>query len=60
MNYIPQEPFIPSPTVSAFQPGPLPIHFYALRILAGIFLAALLTERRFRARGALPGSRTRF
>lgn len=55
MNHIPRDSFIPSPTVSAFQLGPLTIHFYALCILAGIFVAALLTERRFRARGARPG-----
>lgn len=46
---------IPSPTVSAFTLGPFLIHFYALTILAGIILAAYLTERRFVARGAAKG-----
>ncbi|MEO5314414.1 prolipoprotein diacylglyceryl transferase [Pseudarthrobacter sp. CC12] len=43
--------FIPSPTVSAAQVGPLTIRFYALCILAGIVIGAWLTARRFRARG---------
>ncbi|MGA8045729.1 MAG: prolipoprotein diacylglyceryl transferase [Dermatophilaceae bacterium] len=46
---------IPSPTVSAFQVGPLTIHAYALCILAGIFLAIWLTQRRLEARGGEPG-----
>ncbi|WP_442853315.1 prolipoprotein diacylglyceryl transferase [Arthrobacter sp. H14] len=48
--------YIPSPTVSAFQLGPVMIHFYALCILAGIALATYLTERRFVARDAAPGT----
>lgn len=43
--------FIPSPTVSAVEIGPLTIRFYALCILAGIVIGAWLTARRFRARG---------
>ena len=45
------ELFFPSPTVSAFQLGPLTIRFYALAILAGIVFGAWLTARRLRARG---------
>ncbi|MBT2596407.1 prolipoprotein diacylglyceryl transferase [Arthrobacter sp. ISL-72] len=43
--------FIPSPTVSAFEIGPLTIRFYALCILAGIVIGAWLAARRLRARG---------
>ncbi|WP_346927294.1 prolipoprotein diacylglyceryl transferase [uncultured Arthrobacter sp.] len=43
--------FIPSPTVSALELGPLTVRFYALCILAGIVLGAWLTARRLRARG---------
>ncbi len=43
--------YIPSPTVSAFEIGPLTIRFYALCILAGIVLGTWLTARRLRARG---------
>lgn len=43
--------FIPSPTVSAFELGPLTIRFYALCIVAGIVLGTWLTARRLRARG---------
>ena len=46
---------IPSPTVGAFQVGPLTIHAYALCILAGIFLAIWVTQRRLEARGGEPG-----
>lgn len=48
--------YIPSPTLSSFSLGPVMIHFYALCILAGIALATYLTERRFVARGAAPGT----
>ncbi|MET4901726.1 prolipoprotein diacylglyceryl transferase [Paenarthrobacter sp. CC6] len=47
----PTEFFIPSPTVSALQLGPLTIRFYALCILAGIIFGVWLTARRLRARG---------
>ncbi|MCT9627236.1 prolipoprotein diacylglyceryl transferase [Pseudarthrobacter equi] len=43
--------FIPSPTVSAFELGPLTLRFYALCIVAGIVLGSWLTARRLRARG---------
>ncbi|MFY9633293.1 MAG: prolipoprotein diacylglyceryl transferase [Cellulosimicrobium cellulans] len=48
---VPMEFFIPSPTISALELGPLTIRFYALAILAGIALGAWLTARRLRARG---------
>lgn len=35
--------------------GPLTIHTYALCLLAGIAAAAWITDRRLRARGAVPG-----
>ncbi|MCQ9164162.1 prolipoprotein diacylglyceryl transferase [Arthrobacter sp. STN4] len=47
---------IPSPTVSAFQLGPLTIRFYALCILAGIVIAVWLASRRLTARGGRPGA----
>jgi prolipoprotein diacylglyceryl transferase len=42
---------IPSPTVSVFKIGPLPVHLYALCIVAGILFALWLTDRRWQARG---------
>jgi prolipoprotein diacylglyceryl transferase len=45
------EAAIPSPTVSVIKLGPLPIHIYALCIVAGIVAALYLTDRRWRARG---------
>ncbi|WP_299168134.1 prolipoprotein diacylglyceryl transferase [uncultured Arthrobacter sp.] len=47
--------YIPSPTVSALQVGPLSIAFYAVCILAGIVVATWLTDRRLVARGGEPG-----
>jgi prolipoprotein diacylglyceryl transferase len=38
--------FIPSPTISYFNLGPLQIHFYALWILTGIVLAVIISGRR--------------
>ncbi|MGY4544469.1 prolipoprotein diacylglyceryl transferase [Arthrobacter sp. UYNi723] len=43
--------FIPSPTVSALELGPLTVRFYALCILAGIVFGTWLTARRLRERG---------
>ncbi len=43
---------IPSPPISSFQIGPLTIHFYALCILAGIVVAAFITNHRLTKRGA--------
>jgi prolipoprotein diacylglyceryl transferase len=45
---------IPSPSVSYIDLGPLRVHFYALCIIAGIIVAALLTNRRLTRRGAEP------
>ncbi|WP_431805268.1 prolipoprotein diacylglyceryl transferase [Microbacterium sp. bgisy203] len=45
---------IPSPPISSFQIGPLTIHFYALCILAGIVVAAIMTNSRLTKRGAEP------
>jgi prolipoprotein diacylglyceryl transferase len=42
---------IPSPTVSVIHLGPLPIHIYALCIVAGIIAALAISDRRWRARG---------
>ncbi|MDR3070112.1 MAG: prolipoprotein diacylglyceryl transferase, partial [Propionibacteriaceae bacterium] len=43
--------FIPSPSISGFQLGPLNIHFYAVCILLGIFAAWGLGVKRWTARG---------
>ncbi|WP_292835882.1 prolipoprotein diacylglyceryl transferase [Microbacterium sp.] len=45
---------IPSPGISSFPLGPFTIHFYALCILAGIVVAAIMTNRRLTARGGEP------
>ncbi len=42
---------IPSPTVSVIHLGPVPIHIYALCIIAGILVAVWLSDRRWKARG---------
>jgi prolipoprotein diacylglyceryltransferase len=47
---------IPSPTTSVWHLGPVPIRAYALCILAGIVVAALIMERRLRARGVAKGT----
>jgi prolipoprotein diacylglyceryl transferase len=46
---------IPSPTVSVIRVGPLPVHLYALCIVAGILIALSVTDRRWRARGGTAG-----
>jgi prolipoprotein diacylglyceryl transferase len=43
---------IPSPTTSVWEFGPVPIRAYALFIVAGIIVAAVVTEYRLRQRGA--------
>jgi prolipoprotein diacylglyceryl transferase len=48
------EASIPSPTYSVIHLGPLPIHIYALCIVAGIFAALYITHRRWTARGGRP------
>lgn len=46
---------IPSPTVSVWHLGPVPIRAYAMCILAGIVVAVWLTQRRLAVRGAAAG-----
>ncbi|TPG17366.1 prolipoprotein diacylglyceryl transferase [Pedococcus bigeumensis] len=46
---------IPSPSQGVWHLGPVPIRAYALCILAGIAVAVLITDRRWRARGGPPG-----
>ncbi len=43
--------FIPSPSISSFQIGPLTLHIYALCLIAGIIAAWTIGLRRWRARG---------
>lgn len=43
--------FIPSPSISYFQVGPLTIHIYALCLITGIVAAWMIGVRRWRARG---------
>ena len=43
--------FIPSPSISSFQIGPLTIHFYALCLITGIIAAWIIGLRRWKARG---------
>ena len=43
--------FIPSPSISYFQLGPVTIHIYALCLLAGIAAAWVIGSRRWQARG---------
>ncbi|WP_298742419.1 prolipoprotein diacylglyceryl transferase [uncultured Microbacterium sp.] len=45
---------LPSPSISSFALGPFTIYFYALCILAGIVVAAIMTNRRLTKRGAEP------
>ncbi|CAL9399309.1 Phosphatidylglycerol--prolipoprotein diacylglyceryl transferase [Nocardiopsis dassonvillei] len=47
---------IPSPQVNSIPIGPLEIHFYALCILAGVIVAVLWSERRWKAMGGEPGT----
>jgi prolipoprotein diacylglyceryl transferase len=46
---------IPSPTQAVWYLGPLPIRAYALCIIAGIVLCVWIGDRRWVARGGLPG-----
>jgi prolipoprotein diacylglyceryl transferase len=46
---------IPSPTQGVWDLGPFPVRAYALCIIAGIVLAGWLTEKRWVARGGIPG-----
>ena len=45
---------IPSPTTAVWHLGPIPIRAYALCIIAGIVVAAIITDLRMRRRGAPP------
>ena len=45
---------IPSPEINRFFIGPVPIHFYALCIIAGIIVAVFLTNHRLTKRGGEP------
>ena len=47
--------FIPTPTVSSIHLGPLVIHFYALIILLGIFVAVQWGSKRWQNRGGAAG-----
>jgi prolipoprotein diacylglyceryl transferase len=54
---VPQLPVsIPSPDISYIDVGPFRLHFYAVFILIGIFLAVFLTSRRLRAGGYQGGA----
>ncbi|HWU32924.1 MAG TPA: prolipoprotein diacylglyceryl transferase family protein, partial [Marmoricola sp.] len=46
---------IPSPSQGVWHLGFFPIRAYALCIIAGIFAAAVITQRRWTARGGKPG-----
>src|ERR1044071_254427 len=46
---------IPSPVQGVWHLGPVPIRAYAFCIIAGVLVAAWLTERRYVARGGRPG-----
>ena len=48
--------FIPSPSQGVWNIGPIPVRAYALCILAGIFVAIWIGNRRWVARGGLPGT----
>lgn len=47
---------IPSPARGVWHLGPVPIRAYALAIIVGIVVAVWLGERRWVARGGLPGT----
>jgi len=47
--------FIPTPSSSSFNIGPLQIHWYALCLIAGIAVAIWLGDKRFRASGGGKG-----
>ena len=47
---------IPSPAEGVWHLGPFPVRAYALCIILGIYLAVVMGERRWVARGGLPGA----
>lgn len=53
-----QSAYIPSPTQSVWEIGPVPLRAYALCIIAGIALAIVISERRWVARGGRSGTVT--
>jgi prolipoprotein diacylglyceryl transferase len=46
--------YIPSPARGVWQLGPIPVRAYALCIVAGIIIAVLITQKRWKARGGRP------
>ncbi|WP_211265807.1 prolipoprotein diacylglyceryl transferase [Actinacidiphila oryziradicis] len=46
--------YLPSPSQGVWHLGPVPIRAYALCIIAGVFAAVWLTQRRWAARGGNP------
>ncbi|MPQ99228.1 prolipoprotein diacylglyceryl transferase [Modestobacter sp. I12A-02628] len=46
---------IPSPSQGVWEIGPFPLRAYALCIIAGIVLASVIVEKRWVARGGIPG-----
>ncbi|GAA0413032.1 prolipoprotein diacylglyceryl transferase 1 [Acrocarpospora corrugata] len=50
--------YIPSPSQGVWNLGPIPIRAYALCIVLGVVVAVWIGERRWRARGGLPGTIT--
>jgi prolipoprotein diacylglyceryltransferase len=46
---------IPSPGHAAWRFGPVPVRAYALCVIAGIIVAVLVAERRYRRSGGRPG-----
>ncbi len=48
--------YIPSPSDGVWRLGPVPVRGYALCIIIGIFAAAVLADRRYRARGGALGA----
>jgi prolipoprotein diacylglyceryl transferase len=47
---------IPSPSQGVWHLGPLPVRAYALAIIVGIIVCIAISERRWVARGGLPGT----
>src|SRR5262245_44319286 len=58
MSHPMQQPlaYIPSPSQGAIHLGPLPLRGYALMIILGVIVAGWLGERRWSARGGVPGT----
>jgi prolipoprotein diacylglyceryl transferase len=48
--------YIPSPPSNGISIGPLRLHLYGFLIVAGVFAAVWLSDRRWRARGGEPGT----